>query len=390
MKARWKLVACALLAWASAWAQAQTPAEPRYVISKADEVDRACLARLLALVPDGNGALDPIRLEQFKQHLRTCGWPGLPSAGRQGVDAAGQLLLRSSADSAFQEQVIDLVQERVGIDIDAFGYAWLNDTIQVQHGRPQQFGTLIAAEGGTLGLSPKPERTPRFWRDFLGLPPVEEWLAGLQAALDAGGSLDAAVLSPPLAMGAYRPLTEPELRRRVGRMVNRDQDLRGEAIAAMRQGDEERRKALDRQIERIDAENRASLRDIFDRHGFPTPEMIGRDGVSSVFVLVQHADDDPVFQAHALALAEPLMQRRDLSRQQYAMLADRVLLAQDQPQLYGTQYKVEHGKIAVLPLTDPENVDARRARMAMGTLASYLDTVARQLGATVESTGSGN
>ena len=58
--------------------------------------------------------------------------------------------------------------------------------------------------------------------------------------------------------------------------------------------------------------------------------------------------------------------------------------------LYGTQYKVEHGKVAVLPLTDPENVDARRARMAMGTLASYLDTVARQLGATVESTGSGN
>lgn len=388
MKARWKFAACMLLACAPLWAQ--TPAEPRYVISKADEVDRACQARLLALVPDGSGALDPARLEQFKQHLRTCGWPGLPSAGRQGVDAAGQLLLRSSADSAFQEQIIDLVQERVGIDIDAFGYAWLNDTIQVQHGRPQQFGTHIAVEGGTLALSPKPERTPRFWRDFLGLPPVEEWLAELQARLDAGGSLDAAVLSPPLAMDAYRPLTEPELRRRVGRMVNRDQDLRGEAVAAMRQGDEERRKALDRQIAQIDAENRASLRDIFEKHGFPTPEMIGRDGVSSVFLLVQHADDDPDFQARALELAEPLMQRRGMSRQQYAMLTDRVLLAREQPQLYGSQYKVEQGKVSVLPLADPDNVDARRARMAMGTLASYLDAVARQLGATVEPTRPGN
>ena len=170
-------------------------------------------------------------------------------------------------------------------------------------------------------------------------------------------------------------------------MINRDQDVRAEAVAAMRQGDEDRRKALDRQIAEIDAENRISLRDIFEKHGFPTPEMIGRDGVSSVFLLVQHADDDPDFQARALALAEPLMQRRGMSRQQYAMLTDRVLLARDQPQLYGSQYKVEQGKVAVLPLADPENVDARRARMAMGTLASYLDAVARQVGASAGSGG---
>jgi len=390
MKAQWMWAVGVWLALVPVLAQAEAPSEPRYVISRAQDIDGTCLERLTHLHESGSEPLDPPQLERFKEHLRTCGWPVMPSAGRHGVEAAANLLLRSSADEAFQEQIIDLVQERVGVDLDAFGYAWLNDTIQLQHGRPQQFGTHVAVEDGKVALSPEPERTPRFWRDFLGLPPVEEWLAGLQARLDAGDSPGAAELSPPLAMETYRPFTQPELRRLVGRMINRDQDVRAEAVAAMRQGDEEQRKALDRQIAEMDAENRASLLDIFEKHGFPTPEMIGRDGVSSVFLLVQHADDDPDFQARALELAEPLMQRRGMSRQQYAMLTDRVLLARDQPQLYGSQYRVEQGKVAVLPLADPDNVDARRARMAMGTLASYLDAVARQLGASVESGGSGN
>jgi hypothetical protein len=55
-----------------------------------------------------------------------------------------------------------------------------------------------------------------------------------------------------------------------------------------------------------------------------------------------------------------------------------VLLAQDRPQLYGSQYTLEQGKVTVLPLADPKNVDARRAQMAMGTLASYLKAVAKQ------------
>ncbi len=387
MKAQWMWAAGVWLALMPAWTQAETPPEPRYVISKAQHVDAACLERLVRQQEDGSEPLDASRLKRFKEHLHTCGWPTLPSSGRRGVDAAANLLLRASADDAFQEQIIDLAQERIGVDLDAFGYAWLNDTIQLQHGRPQQFGTRVAVEDGRVALSPQPEKTPRFWRDFLGLPPVEEWLAGLQAMLDAGGTLGTAELSPPLAMETYQPFTQPELRRLVGRMINRDQDARAEAVAAMRQGDEDRRNALDRQIAEIDVENRISLRDIFEKHGFPTPEMIGRDGVSSVFLLVQHADDDPDFQARALALAEPLMQRRGMSRQQYAMLTDRVLLARDQPQLYGSQYKVEQGKVVVLPLADPENVDARRAWMAMGTLASYLDAVARQVGASVESGG---
>ncbi|WP_282274636.1 DUF6624 domain-containing protein [Stenotrophomonas sp. PS02297] len=390
MKAQWMWGAGMWLALMPTWAQAETPAEPRYVISKALEIDEACLERLVRQYEDGSEPLDTSRLERFKEHLRTCGWPSVPSAGRRGVDAAGSLLLRASADDAFQEQIIDLVQERVGVDLDAFGYAWLNDTIQLQHGRAQQFGACVAVENGRAVLSPKPEKTPRFWRDFMGLSPVEEWLEGLQARLDAGSSLGMAELSPPLAMEAYQPFTQPELRRLIGRMINRDQDARGEAVAAMRQGDEERRKMLDRQIAEIDAENRATLQDIFGKHGFPTPEMIGRDGVSSVFLLVQHADDDPGFQARALELAEPLMQRRGMSRQQYAMLTDRVLLARDQPQRYGSQYKVEQGMVALLPLADPESVDMRRAQMAMGTLASYLDAVAKQLGASVESGGSGN
>lgn len=379
MEVRWKWCAGILAVLLPVWAQAQEGPEAGYVVSKASVVDEVCLSTLMRLHDAGEESLDSPQLEQFKQHLRTCGWPSVPSAGRQGVDAARDLLLRAGAEGDFQEQIIDLIQSRVGVDMDAFGYAWLNDRIQVQHGRPQQFGTLVAVQDGKVRLSPAPESTPRFWRDFLGLPSVDEWLEYLQDRLDGGVTLDATVLWPPLAAD-YRPLTHPELRRLVGKMINDDQDIRGEAIAALRAGDEERRKQLDARVAEVDAGNRAALMEIFLEHGFPTPAMIGRDGVSSVFLLVQHADDDPAFQAHALELAKPLMERRDMSRQQYAMLTDRVLLAREQPQSYGSQYVVEQGKVKLLPLADPENVDARRAQMAMGPLANYLKAIARQHG----------
>ena len=102
--------------------------------------------------------------------------------------------------------------------------------------------------------------------------------------------------------------------------------------------------------------------------------MVGIDGVSTAFLLVQHADEDPEFQKRALALAEPLMQTRGMSRRQYAMLADRVALASDQPQIYGTQLRLENGKYVLQPTIDLENLDRRRQQMALGPYQAMLES----------------
>ena len=57
-----------------------------------------------------------------------------------------------------------------------------------------------------------------------------------------------------------------------------------------------------------------------------------------------------------------------------ALLEDRVALREGRKQIYGSQVgtdTVTH-KNFLLPLEDPDNVDARRAKVGLGPLADYL------------------
>lgn len=66
------------------------------------------------------------------------------------------------------------------------------------------------------------------------------------------------------------------------------------------------------------------------------------------------------------------MDSRQMSRQQFAALTDRVLLAEGKQQYYGTQVEIVAGKAVAKSLSDPDGVDSRRASMAMGPLDEYL------------------
>jgi len=134
------------------------------------------------------------------------------------------------------------------------------------------------------------------------------------------------------------------------------------------------------EMREIDQLNIGKIEAIFDQVGFSDVQMVGRDGVSTAFLLVQHATDDPTFQRRALDLAKPLVESRQMSKQQYAALTDRVLLAEGKQQLYGTQTEVVKDKVVLRPLTDPDNVDARRAAMAMGPLTDYIELLQKRYG----------
>lgn len=309
-------------------------------------------------------------LAEFRRLLTDTGWPTAPVAGAAAIDAAGDLLARASADYGYQQEVIDLVSSRVGIDVDALAVARLNDRIERDHRGTQQFGTLFALEHGRV-VPAVPARGHLFYRDFYGLPSMDDVIDTLQAGIDAGRSL--AELDPPRSLAApYTPLTHTELRRELGRMVAADQDARHAYAQSVRAGTPD--PALQEAVARADADNHARVAQILDTVGFPGPEMVGRDGVSTFFLLVQHADDDPALQQRALALAEPLMRERRMSRQQFAMLTDRVLLAQGLPQRYGTQTVTdETGTLVLAPVENAAGLDARRRDMAMGTAEAYLE-----------------
>jgi hypothetical protein len=321
---------------------------------------------LIALDKTHGGALDAAAMQRLTRLTGRYGWPTVKNAGRDGMDAFGRLVERAGSNEDFQDDAEAHLSTRIGIDVDALAYAALADRIELAHGRPQQFGTALALEHGKAVTEPPvTAASANGYRDTVGLPFLETYLEKVQAALNAGHSLAEAAAVPNLSTERH-PVSNPQLRSQLHEMVASEEVARSAYVVnGMKEGSAERQR-----IATVDAAHTARIKAIFARMGVPDAATVGRSGVADFLVLAQHAD--MAFQADVLAKAEPLMQRGEISRQQYALMTDRVLLAQGKKQRYGSQVEVKDGHSVPLPLEDAAHVDARRAAMGLKPLKDYL------------------
>ena len=125
--------------------------------------------------------------------------------------------------------------------------------------------------------------------------------------------------------------------------------------------------ALRDRLQAVDATHIARIKAIIAKHGWPGWKLVGRDGAQAAWLLVQHADSDHALQVACLALLETAVDARDASASDYAYLYDRVAVAEKRAQRYGTQFNGS----TPFPIEAPVTVDARRAEVGLGTLASY-------------------
>jgi hypothetical protein len=162
--------------------------------------------------------------------------------------------------------------------------------------------------------------------------------------------------------------TDPALRAELRKREETDVATRNAWIAAG--GAQDTAKA----VFQMDRDNIAWMKPLFTRQGFPTAAQVGRAGVSAAFLLVQHADQDPAFQASMLAALVKAGKGGEIMQADVAMLTDRVLLAQHKPQRYGTQYDIDQANLAAMkpqPTEEPAHVDERRASMGLMPRADY-------------------
>jgi hypothetical protein len=125
-----------------------------------------------------------------------------------------------------------------------------------------------------------------------------------------------------------------------------------------------------RSIRDIDHRNTAWLKDVVSKSGWPTISAVGEVGAANAWLLIQHADDDPVYQHHVLQLMAPLVDKGEVNRRHYALLYDRVMLPLTGKQRYGTQFICDV-KWHPMPLEDPEHVDDLRKRMGLDPMSDY-------------------
>jgi hypothetical protein len=92
-------------------------------------------------------------------------------------------------------------------------------------------------------------------------------------------------------------------------------------------------------------------------------------------LIAQHADLDREFQKSCLPLLEEAAKIGEARAEQVAYLTDRVLVAERNPQRYGTQFTIINDDLVPAPMEEPEKVDERRASVGLMPLMEYIEMV---------------
>jgi hypothetical protein len=125
-------------------------------------------------------------------------------------------------------------------------------------------------------------------------------------------------------------------------------------------------------ISEKDSVNLIKVKKILDERGWLGPKIIGNEGNSTLFLVIQHADLET--QEKYLPMMREAVSKENAKASSLALLEDRVALRKGQKQIYGSQIgrDQETGEYYVLPLIDPDNVDQRRAKVGLGTIQDYI------------------
>lgn len=160
--------------------------------------------------------------------------------------------------------------------------------------------------------------------------------------------------------GFQEKMLYPKVAAELQQMIDEDQDMREKGLSDPDFWDYE-----------IDKRNTKRMKEIVAEIGFPSVSKVGAEGSHNAWLLIQHADHDVEFQKMCLGLMKELP-LGEVARRDMAYLEDRIRVNEKQGQVYGTQFNQIDGKYVPQPIEDENNVDTRRARMGMDTLADQI------------------
>ncbi len=125
-------------------------------------------------------------------------------------------------------------------------------------------------------------------------------------------------------------------------------------------------------IHYYDSINLIKITKILDEKGWLGPDVVGRQGSMTIFLVIQHSH--LAVQEKYLPMMREAVKNKKASGSQLALLEDRVALRQGKKQIYGSQISLDEAtnKNYILPLEDPDNVDLRRAEVGLPPLAEYV------------------
>ena len=157
--------------------------------------------------------------------------------------------------------------------------------------------------------------------------------------------------------------------------VRYDQQLHDELMAMFRHDQAGRTGGIDNEGD--DARTQR-LKEIIAEHGWPTIDLVGKDGANAAWAIVQDSDLDPDFHTVVLELLTAAAKADQASWGNVAYLDDRIAVAKGAKQTYGSQITcTESGASVTTPLAKPDRIEQLRAKAGMEPMHVYLNEMER-------------
>ncbi len=127
------------------------------------------------------------------------------------------------------------------------------------------------------------------------------------------------------------------------------------------------------EMEALHRQHNARMRTLIETYGWPGRSLVGDDGCRAAGFIVQHALLDLDLQRRCIALLAEACAQGEAEPFMLALLTDRVLMQEGQPQVYGTQYVgASAGGVEPWPIAHPETVEERRYSVGLPPLAEHM------------------
>jgi len=170
----------------------------------------------------------------------------------------------------------------------------------------------------------------------------------------------------------YAPNFNYRWRDMLDSLHQRDQAIRRELSAAHKSNaDSLTIISIIHRMQAVDSLNVSIIDNLLDKNGLPGYDVVGLRGVSTIILTLLHS---PLkIQLKYLPLVRKGVKKKNIQPYELAMLEDKVSVAQNGSQIYGSQLSYdESGKPILVPIKDEANVNKRRAAVGLEPLEQYL------------------
>ena len=122
---------------------------------------------------------------------------------------------------------------------------------------------------------------------------------------------------------------------------------------------------------KVDEQNLLNVEQIIDSIGkYPGRSIVGKELEDAAWLVIQHAPL-PIIKKYASIISDAV-EAHDLHPKYFAYTLDRIAMAENRPQKYGTQIIVENGSKKLHPLQNHLEVDNYRKSVGLGPLDLYM------------------